>query len=570
MPGFRITNIHSDVPLNNFDNTRCKTDVIEFEDWKINRNTLNKFLDDKVFFEFNDHIVVLEGVIYNACHIRETLGKQSFLDAVEILVRQPTKQFIQSLDGACSGAIIYKKEKRVVVFTSVLGEKSIFFTKYQGKFIIGSQLNYITDIMCHKNIVRIPNETAISQFLAYGFYLDDSTCIEGVKRLYPGTYLEIKNGNLTVQEYNKIEYSQIYDYPEKRLIQMLQTAFLNAMKKIVNKNAEYGYCNLINISGGADSRMIACAAKKINCPNVLLNCYGESGCDDARISEQIAHILGYPYIFRSTDNADCMMHIDENIQMNNGATIYYGITGGKAMLEMLNQESFGLEITGLLGDIFDGSMVVTYSEGKIDENYTRFRCSKVMEYGKDFIFPKSENGRFKKNENELYWFHARGMLFGMTSYFIRQNFVEVATPFGDSDFLKIYLSIPWNIRVKQKLLRKWFVQEYPFAASLKYANTGTSLKSTLNWWGWYLEKWQVLKRKLTISFLNRPLGMNDIRYWYNSNKQFSEYISSYYLDTINVLEGDIKEKIERLYKSPIISDRLLAVTVLAIYKNYVK
>lgn len=162
------------------------------------------------------------------------------------------------------------------------------------------------------------------------------------------------------------------------------------------------------------------------------------------------------------------------------------------------------------------------------------------------------------------------MLFGMTSYFIRQNFVEVATPFGDSDFLKIYLSIPWNIRVKQKLLRKWFVQEYPFAASLKYANTGTSLKSTLNWWGWYLEKWQVLKRKLTISFLNRPLGMNDIRYWYNSNKQFSEYISSYYLDTINVVEGDIKEKIERLYKSPIISDRLLAVTVLAIYKNYVK
>ena len=484
MPGFRITNLHSDVPLNNFDNTRCKTDVIEFEDWKINRNTLNKFLDDKVFFEFNDHIVVLEGVIYNACHIRETLGKQSFLDAVEILVRQPTKQFIQSLDGACSGAIIYKKEKRVVVFTSVLGEKSIFFTDYQGKFIIGSQLNYITDIMRHKNIVRIPNETAISQFLAYGFYLDDSTCIEGVKRLYPGTYLEIKNGNLTVQEYNKIEYSQIYDYPEKRLIQMLQTAFLNAMKKIVNKNAEYGYCNLINISGGADSRMIACAVKKINCPNVLLNCYGESGCDDARISEQIAHILGYPYIFRSTDNADCMMHIDENIQMNNGATIYYGITGGKAMLEMLNQESFGLEITGLLGDIFDGSMVVTYSEGKIDENYTRFRCSKVMEYGKDFIFP--------------------------------------------------------------------------------------SLKSTLNWWGWYLEKWQVLKRKLTISFLNRPLGMNDIRYWYNSNKQFSEYISSYYLDTINVVEGDIKEKIERLYKSPIISDRLLAVTVLAIYKNYVK
>lgn len=49
MPGFRITNLHSDVPLNNFDNTRCKTDVIEFEDWKINRNTLNKFLDDKVF-----------------------------------------------------------------------------------------------------------------------------------------------------------------------------------------------------------------------------------------------------------------------------------------------------------------------------------------------------------------------------------------------------------------------------------------------------------------------------------------------------------------------------------------
>ena len=568
MPGFRVTNFDTEVSLKNYESGRCIQDIIIHENWFLKRNTLNKFIDDKLFVETDEFIILLEGIIYNKKKLEQTTNSHAFSDAVQTLLKTNIKELLKKLDGIFSGAVLYKKENRLIIFTSLLGEKAVFYYWKHGRFIAGSQLNYITDILKHLDIRYEADLSALSQFLAYGSYIDTSTCAVDIKRLYPGTYLELYDNILSIQEYNKIEFLQRQGVSEHEWIEMLDTAFLRSVKKVIEKNKEYGFCSLVDISGGLDSRMIACTAERLSHDDILLDSYGESGCDDVKIAEKIAHMLKLPLIFRSTDNAECMLTADQNIQMNNGAAIYYGITGGKDMLEMLDRQSFGMELTGLLGDVFDGSMVITYPDGEIDADYSRFRCSSVLKYGEQFDFPILEEKRFNKYKNELFWFHARGMLFGMSSYFIRQNFTEVASPFGDMEFLKVYLSIPWQIRVKGHLLRKWLIKKYPSMGDIKYANEGITVKDSLKRIGKIKERIQVTKRKIALIKQKKPMGMNDISFWYRTNKKFKEYITTYYLDNIEKVNGEIKNKVNDLYRSREVRDKLLAISVLAIYKNY--
>ncbi|MDU6483768.1 MAG: hypothetical protein E6538_17450, partial [Paeniclostridium sordellii] len=367
----------------------------------------------------------------------------------------------------------------------------------------------------------------------------------------------------------------ICDYEQKNIevddaIENLNTSFKNGLKKIFEKNKEYNLVNLLDISGGLDSRMICYSAKGIKEENVLLDCYAQSGTKDDIISKQIASKLNYNYVFRSIDNAKCMLNIDENILMNNGATIYYGITGGKDMLEMMNPNIYGMEITGLLGDIYDGSMVIDRCNGEPEADYLKFRYSTTLKYGSDFTVNLDIANRFKNYKNELYWFYTRGMIFGMTSYFIRQNFTEVATPFGDKEFLKNYLSIPWEMRVKKHVLREWLIKCYPEASKIPYGNTGVPVNLSVKPYHELLRKYNRAKQKIKIKILKKPLNMSDVQYWYDNNKEFNNYINEYYKQNFNLcLEyPKVKKNIKKLFNSGKVVDKLIAVSTLSIIKCF--
>lgn len=568
MPGFCISNVSDKLILKNYNDANCIQDNLDFNKWYIKRNVLKKFLDDKVFFENDRIIVIIDGIILNKKILMEKYKCSNLVELIEVIAKK-NRAFFEQFEGSFSGAIYYKDIKEWYIFTSPLGEKAIFYYQRDNKYIIGSQLNYITDTLKANNISISLNENALNQFMAYGYYLDDSTCIKGISRLYPGDYIRI-----TKDAYKICTYF-ICDYEQKNIevddaIENLNTSFKNGLKKIFEKNKEYNLVNLLDISGGLDSRMICYSAKGIKEENVLLDCYSQSGTKDDIISKQIASKLNYNYVFRSIDNAKCMLNIDENILMNNGATIYYGITGGKDMLEMMNPNIYGMEITGLLGDIYDGSMVIDRCNGEPEADYLKFRYSTTLKYGSDFTVNLDIANRFKNYKNELYWFYTRGMIFGMTSYFIRQNFTEVATPFGDKEFLKNYLSIPWEMRVKKHVLREWLIKCYPEASKIPYGNTGVPVNLSVKPYHELLRKYNRAKQKIKIKILKKPLNMSDVQYWYDNNKEFNNYINEYYKQNFNLcLEyPKVKKNIKKLFNSGKVVDKLIAVSTLSIIKCF--
>jgi len=536
---------------------------------------LNKFLDDKIFLDNEDFIILIEGVIYNKIELMDSMKKESWQETLIEMIRSAPFSFFDAFRGSFSGACYAKKLRRWVVFTDQIGEKAIFYYHKNDTLVVGSQLNYVTDTMKINGVKRDVDVRKLSQFMGFGYYLDDSTCVESVKRLYPGNYFVFEEmaKKFTVNSYYKADYEESGYHNSKYWINKFQETFINSMTRILNKAAEYKYKTLIDISAGADSRMIAYTANSLDADEILMGCYAQSYSKDAVTSLKIAKELGYNYVFLPLDNAECMMHIDDSVLMTNGCTMYCGITGGKTVLELLDRSSFGIEITGVLGDVYDGSMVVTHPCAPIEKNYLKYRFSTVLEPNKDFDFETSAENYFQNSVNDHFWFTTRGMIFGLTSYFVRQNFLEAATPFGDVEFLEAYLSSSWDDRVHGHLLRKWMIEYYPEAAEFEYGNSGLSIKGSvrksadfkLNW----IRRYKKYSRK--IFGFEGPEGMNDFAYWYKNIPRFRNYLDTYIAGNQFFCEIDqnIYDKVQKLLAGDSMNDKLLAVTVMSIIKNYI-
>ena len=595
MPGFRVTNYNNNCKLHNYDNTRCVSDIIISEGgFSFERNTLNKFINDKTLLETDDNIFLLEGVIYNLQELSKQNSVNNIDELLPLLFKKYGFDFIKELKGFSSGAVLDKKTKKLYIFTSQLGEKAVFYYKNNEKVIFGSQLNYITDLLKEKNITITPDIEAMNRFLGFGYNFGTDTCALEIKRIYPGNYMvyDLAEHTLSAQIPYFVAQNDLYECAEKDAIALLDSSFKNAILDILNKNKEYGYKTIVDLSAGADSRMIAYTVKEFvgdSTEDIIAINFGQTGCADVEIAQKIANQLNFDLIHYSIDSGKCCMDIDSNIFMNNGNVLYCTITGGKRTLEILDREQFGLEITGLLGDVYDGSMVTNYPFPLL-EDMEKYRYSNTLQFGEDFASSKEKIDFFKRNPNEVYWLYQRGMIFGMTSYFIRQNYTEVATPFGDPIFMKYYLSFPWDMRVKNFLLRRWMIEKYPKAASFIYSDSGLTINESIKVdaeKNKRIEKKDKIKKlfpKLLIfyrklrNFRNRtnavhskPMGMNDMNYWYNNNVEFKNYIDNYLNeDNINILPIEIKSNITKMLATNKIFDKLIVASLISIMKTYIK
>ena len=165
------------------------------------------------------------------------------------------------------------------------------------------------------------------------------------------------------------------------------------------------------------------------------------------------------------------------------------------------------------------------------------------------------------------------MIFGMSSFFIRQHYTEAVTPFGDSEFIRTYLSIPWDMRVKGKLLRKWMVNKYPESGKYSNARNGLRARNEIK----PLFSVAMVVNKQINKYYNRlfrgikPLGMNDVDYWYTHNAIFRNYIDNYIKENKEYIKRytSICELTDKLMTSNIVYDKLVVATVLSMFKNFI-
>jgi asparagine synthase (glutamine-hydrolysing) len=565
MPGFFVSSFKNlETELKNVFDENCIKGELKNNSFTIKRNTLNKFADDKLFSENGDFVVITEGVLLNKTTLMEKYCQKDFFETI-IFMFKNCPNFCDEFIGSFSGAIFEKSAERWTVFTDKTAAKPIFYYYDKKNFAAASQVNYLLNTLKLSKIPLSFDSQAAYSILTYGYMYDGRTFAKEIKRLEPGALLTFDKSGFKKTFYWKLTNDKfsLKDKNEDEIIDLLDKKFSEAVKLEFKKDDEYGLQHFADLSGGFDARMVNFAAKKLGYKNVLDLHYSQSGSTEETVSKEIAAYLGNTILIRPLDNASFLFDFKKIVSMNFGLALYSGITGGESLFSSLKCENFGIEHTGMIGDVVIGSFLNSADEQNLHEPSGMYSKKLADKVDSDYV---------KNYPNfEIQKMYVRAFNGACSTFLIRQNFTEAYAPFLNPCFLEFCMSIPLEMRVKHQLYNKWVLKKYPDAADFVWTSTGT--KITHNALSTKIISFALRagsKIKSLFSKKARACEMNPFQFWYSKNPDIKKEFDNYFQRNIDnpIFSESLKKDMTFLFKSGSVQEKTQVITVLAATDYY--
>lgn len=560
MPGFYVSNI-GDAQLRNVRDAHCTQGVMELEGrFFCARNTLSKFLDDKTFDLDDDYCVITEGVILNKSELFEAWKADSVFDLVVKMYRERGDSFFADFRGPFSGALYDRAQDKWIFYTSHYGDSALFYYVDQnGGFAFASQVNYLLSLLRESKIELSLDEHAFYSMLTYAYMVDESTYAKEIKRLVPGTYAVIEHDDMRIRRYYKITDRKfdLAALSEDEVIEELDVRFRKAVWREFSKDEEYGHKHLCDLSGGLDSRMTTWVAHELGFEDCLNTTFCQSGYLDETIAEEIADALGNELLFKPLDTATFLFEAEHIIEMNFALSVYSGISGGEQLLKAINLDGYGLEHTGQIGDVVVGSFLSSVGE-KSPVKHAGMYSSRLL--GR---MPDPDDGHYASQEE--FMMNVRAFLGACSSHLIRSNYVVVASPFLDIDFLDFCMSIPLEMRIGHRLYRRWITSKYPRAAEFTWEREGVPLTASAprRFIGKALHHLPFLiSRKTHGKLFVSKQNMTPFEYWYERKPQIRQWINGTYKQNIGLCPSNLRGDVETLFEVGTVGEKLQVITAL--------
>lgn len=353
---------------------------------------------------------------------------------------------------------------------------------------------------------------------------------------------------------------------EDEALEKLNNAFRQAIAREFDKDKEYGYRHLVDLSAGLDSRMVCWVAHDMGYTEQTNISYSKLGYRDDVISGRIAKHLGHEYLFKSLDDIHWMYDVDEMTLKNNGAAICLGMTGGNRMLKAIDMRHYGIEHTGIIG----GPTMASYYKER-ETAYAKPRYG-LNAYSTKLRYEFDPKTLEQHETQEAFAMNTRGLLGMQVSYMIRQNYIECSSPFADVDMLETAFSIPFEYRKDDRLYLRWIAEKYPGAAEFGWEKWG-GIKPKKN--HIFLRKVKTTQR-LLYGYLCRlfhaanPDSMNPMDFWYSHDEQVRIYLDSMFKQRIDsaVLTKELADDMRDLYLNGSFIEKSLVLTVLSAVHLY--
>lgn len=551
MAGFFVSNFISGVecPLKYPD--KCVKRKMDLKSYTVMQYTSNKFLDDKIFESTEaGEVYIIEGCILNKKKLISEYGA-GWIEALQNMKRRKEIYFTD-FRGAFSGAHYSPSDDEWTFYTNHLGDHQIFYWNDGEKFIVTSDMNWMTDALKSAGIKYTLDMHAVKSLLTYGWVEGNGTIAVEVRKVLPGNFIRIEKGKLTqVQEYHRFVNTKFTHQSEDEIINEIDKRFRNAIALEYDKDNEYGYKHMALLSGGLDSRMGLWVAKNMGYAPITAFTFGQSNGEDIAIASQIAQKLGISHLIKTLDDAAYLQNIQDSVRRTFGLVEVSGTHGAS---ELLNYDEIGLMHGGLIGD----AVIGTHWKSHI-------KASGLIGGNTDLnLIPYNRN---YENE-ELYFYYERVMHLTLGVQCSNYENTEYASPFTDIDFWEYCLTIPLKYRYNHYIYKKWILKCYPEAAEFDWEKTGAKitdseiivkLKNTH----------KNLKRRLNgFSELNK--GMNPYDYWYESNIQIKEMLDGMFEDLLetDLLEESFKCLIRELYNTKGCRVKVLLISALQCVREY--
>lgn len=448
---------------------------MEVGEWILEYLVAPTFSEEKLAGWREDRYFLLDGLVFNWDELEGAKAGEGHL-ALAARLQEKTGRFFQALEGTFCGLVYDRTKEELLLYTNATGDRPVYYLEDEDGLWAGQDYNRLIEILRRAGKALPPDPLAFRSMVVFGSMQDDRTWVEGIKRLTAGMCLEKRGkGPAKSFRYHSFDTSRpTLERSEAEWIEALDASFRRCLKRQLDLDQKYGLTSLLDLSGGLDSRMLVAVAHAMGYSKAILLSYASMGSDEEEIAQEVALGTRYPFFFMGLDDGNFLLDLEGLVRSNFGAAYYIGITGGKRLLSTLNGEGFGMEHTGLLGDIADGG----YLDGP-DGNY--YRLNQHIQPGPDFFQAKVHYPNF-----ETFYFYTRGCLWGLSSMLTRRKYGESFSPFMQKEFLELSHQIPVALRHPNGIFRKWLVEKYPQAADIPYANG--MVKISWPWWRQKLHK----------------------------------------------------------------------------------
>lgn len=531
-----------------------------------------KFEGDKLFYEDEEKILLLDGVIFNQRELMSDVsGSWQFV--VDGLYRNNPENFFSVLRGSFCGAVLEKASLRLTAFTNHSGEKTVYYTVQNGIFIVASHNNILTEILRENHLPVQPDTAACRELIACGSILAGKTPFQQVRRVTAGKYVSICNDSAEETRYHIFRNVPEHTLSLDECIEELDKRFRKAVDRIFSKNKEYGYMGECDLSGGLDSRMVTWVAHDLGFQNIANVCYCQSGNIDHTTSRRIARDLGNEYVFLPMNGGDFLTEVDEVVDKFGGQVSYLICTGANRAMKELKNKNIFLCATGLLGELHNAYWVE--GEKHTAPAYTALRYSSVI----DYTVPAEYSVGYENYEQmNLYEFSA--LLF-LSSSLVRQQQAEVTSPFIDVDYLEFAYRIPLQWRQNYGLTKAWMVSKYPKAASYVWQTKRMPVSYVYYnkiYWpkvagdvrSFFVRCINKVGRTLHVPIqISQRTDMNPFDVWYRTNPALRKFVQSYYEEKLPLVkDADLRQILTETFTKGAARDKLQAVNLLAVYHRY--
>lgn len=584
MPGF-ILHIGKDKPK--FCEERRKHLVIERKDadrFQLERRVVNKFMEDRVFCETEQYVVLVEGIVLNNHELMGKYHADSWEDCVVRMYEQEGEAFFNAFRGSFSGALYDKQRDKWIVYTCHTGEKQVFYTQMNDGILLASEMRFMVETLKDNGITPEIDETGCYMSLTHGFCIEDKTLVKDVHKLIAGHYVRVVGGKLEVIRYHRFS-NKPKEMTVEEAVEGIDHFFRQAIGRAFEKDKEYGYRHLTTLSGGLDSRMTVWVAHQMGYTDQTNVDYSQSGYLDFKVSQKIAIDLHHDYFFSPLDNGDFIPRYCFNSELTYGSGFMLG--HGYSLEQLINYEPFGIFHTGQIGDAIIGTFF------KKNSYNTEFKMGQGA-YSQELVERLSDYQFIEDYENEeifcLYTRAFTGANQGLLTY---QENTEHYSPFTDTDFLEFCYSIPVNLRFDHKIYFDWILDKYPHAGDYvwekihrKISRVENRIPKTMRVLGYTIPHYKEPEFDAYIKgFVLRRLGlrkkgakpktvvqkaghsMNPVDDWYVNNPAIKHFMDTLWEESHALVSSPrLHEDMEHLYRDCVVYDKLQCLSVLSAIK----
>lgn len=347
----------------------------------------------------------------------------------------------------------------------------------------------------------------VLEMYATSYIVGENTVFHSIKQLDIGSAAIIRN--------NKIE-SHYYFVHKSKEISIDRRDALSQLEEITGRSMErlkkvIGNRQIvISLSGGYDSRYLACSLKENGFENVFCYTYGRKDSFEPIQSKKVADALGYQWEGLEYSDDDVKKIISEDTKeyfayTNNYDYISYiqNFVAFKKLSEMGVIDEDAVVLTGLCNDMPTGYYTPDKEEAE-KWGYTNEGCASFV-YSQRFVkfsladdlkkqYTREIEGKFKEwdlrvadYESFVHASDCANTAFSHSRCFLHMNNVheffghQWLLPCWDRELLEFWYSIPAKYRYKQNLYEEYITErigkKYGVGTKKEIKTVGRSIKS---------------------------------------------------------------------------------------------